>query len=116
MSDEPLAKSGAERRGAPRFNLSLPVAFTIAKTGRVCSAMVDNISLGGVLLVTEEPVEQGAHLIVHIPAGGDATINVAASAVRASAVGEVGVTFVSLTDDQMDRLSEFLDQRARMSD
>lgn len=116
MFEKPLAGRAAERRRAPRFNISLPVRFTNTQTGRVCSATVDNLSLGGMLLLTEEKLDQGAQLIIHIPAGGDATINVAASAVRTSAVGEVGVAFVSLRDDAMDRLSEFLDRRARMTD
>jgi PilZ domain len=103
----------AERRQAPRFNISMPVTFTRADSGRLCAATVDNISLGGVLLLTDEPLEQETHIVIHIPIAVDATVNIDAAIVRTSNLGEVGVAFVSLGEDAMERLSDLVDQRAQ---
>jgi hypothetical protein len=40
-------------------------------------------------------------------------MNIEAAIVRTSSVGEVGVAFISLGDDAMQRLSELVDQRAQ---
>jgi len=101
----------SERRQAPRFNISLPVTFTVVDSGRLCAGMVDNISLGGVLLLTDEPLEHEARIVIHIPIAVDATVNIDAAIVRTSSLGEVGVAFISLGDDEMARLAELVDQR-----
>jgi hypothetical protein len=108
----PLPPRPPERRQAPRFNISMPVTFNVAGSGRLCAAMVDNISLGGVLLLTDEPLEHDARIVIHIPIAVDATVNIEAAIVRTSTLGEVGVAFISLGDDAMERLSELVDQRA----
>ena len=90
----------------------MPVTFSIAGSGRLCAGMVDNISLGGVLLVTEEQLDHTDRIVIHIPIALDATMNIEAAIVRTSNVGEVGVAFMSLGDDEMERLSELVDQRA----
>lgn len=112
MTDDARTPHGAERRGAPRFNVSLPITFTVLDSRRICNAVVDNISLGGVLLLTHEALDHGNKIVIHLPAAGDSTINVAASVIRTSSVGEFGVAFIALSDKDMDRLSEFLEQRA----
>jgi len=109
----PQGQHPSERRQAPRFNISMPVTFTEAKSGRLCAAMVDNISLGGVLLLTDEPLDQETRIVIHIPIAIDATVNIDAAIVRTSHLGEVGVAFISLGDDAMQRLSELVDQRAQ---
>jgi len=113
MSQPPSGQRPPERRQAPRFNLSMPVTFSIAGSGRLCAGMVDNISLGGVLLVTDEPLNHTDRIVIHIPIAMDATMNIEAAIVRTSNVGEVGVAFMSLGDEAMQRLSELVDQRAR---
>lgn len=101
-----------ERRQAPRFNISMPVTFTVAGSGRLCMGMVDNMSLGGVLLLTDEPLEHDKRIVIHIPIAIDATVNIDAAIVRTSSLGEVGVAFISLGDDAMQRLSDLVDLRA----
>jgi hypothetical protein len=103
----------AERRQAPRFNISMPVTFTVASTGRLCMGMVDNISLGGVLLLTDERLDHETRIVIHIPIAVDTTVNIDAAIVRTSNLGEVGVAFVSLGDDAMERLAELVDLRAQ---
>jgi hypothetical protein len=113
MAQPPSGQRPSERRQAPRFNISLPVTFSKPGTGRLCAGMVDNISLGGVLLVTDEPLTHDDRIVIHIPIALDTTMNIEAAIVRTSNVGEVGVAFISLGDDAMERLSELVDQRAQ---
>ena len=105
--------TASERRQAPRFNISLPVTFTIVASGRLCAGMVDNISLGGILMLTDESLDHEERIVIHLPIAVDATINIDAAIVRTSNVGEVAVAFASLADDAMDRLAEFVDLRAQ---
>lgn len=116
MPRPPDQPNAADRRQAPRFNISLPVTYTVTKSGRLCAGMVDNISLGGVLLLTDEPLDQDTRITIHIPIAMDATMNIDAAIVRTSNIGEVGVAFISLGDDAMDRLSDLVDQRTRTGD
>lgn len=113
MSEGPSNQNSSERRQAPRFNISLPVTYSIAGSGRLCAGMVDNMSLGGVLLLTDEPLVQDARITIHIPIALDTTVNIEAAIVRTSHLGEVGVAFISLGEEAMQRLAEFVDQRAR---
>lgn len=113
VGSAPLGGRPSERRQAPRFNISMPVTFTVTKSGRLCTAMVDNMSLGGVLLLTDEPLEHDTRIVIHIPIAVDATVNIEAAIVRTSNLGEVGVAFISLGDDAMQRLSDLVDQRAQ---
>jgi hypothetical protein len=107
----PKVPRPSERRQAPRFNISLPVTFTVVDSGRLCVGMVDNISLGGVLLLTDEPLEHDARIVIHIPIAIDATVNIDAAIVRTSSLGEVGVAFIALGEDEMTRLADLVDQR-----
>ncbi|MDQ6780760.1 MAG: PilZ domain-containing protein [Candidatus Eremiobacteraeota bacterium] len=113
MAERPWVQPPSDRRQAPRFNISLPVTFTIVASGRQCAATVDNISLGGILMLTDEAVEHDERIVIHLPIAVDATINIDAAIVRTSSVGEVAVAFASLSDDAMDRLAEFVDLRAQ---
>lgn len=112
MIDEPDAAASSDRRRAPRFNISLHVTLTVAPSGQRYDAMVDNISLGGVLLLTEAPLERGTQIVVHMPTDETHTVDIAAAIVRTSSVGEFGVTFISLSDQEMDRLADFVERRA----
>ncbi|MBV8172497.1 MAG: PilZ domain-containing protein [Candidatus Eremiobacteraeota bacterium] len=109
----PSGKGPSERRQAPRFNISMPVTFTVAQSGRMCAGMVDNISLGGVLLLTDEQLAHGDRIIIHIPITVDMTVTLEAVIVRTSSLGEVGVAFMSLDDEAMQRLAELVDSRAQ---
>jgi hypothetical protein len=93
----------------------MPVTFTAGQSGHVCAGMVDNISLGGVLLLTDEPLDNGDHIVIYIPITADTTVTLEAAIVRTSSLGEVGVAFMSLGDEAMQRLAELVDQRGRKS-
>ena len=72
------------------------------------------MSLGGVLLLTDEPLQHDDRIVIHIPITEDMTVNIDAAIVRTSnLLGEVGVAFMSLGDDEMQRLSDLVDQRAK---
>jgi len=89
----------------------MPVTVSDAATGRSYVATVDNISLGGVCLLIEEKLAAGTRLFIHLPIAADMTMRIEASLVRSTSVGEFGVAFVSLSDDELDRLSEFFELR-----
>ena len=91
----------------------MPVTFTVAGSGRVCAGMVDNISLGGVLLLTDETLDHGDRIVIHIPITVDTTVTLEAAIVRTSTLGEVGVAFMSLGDEAMERLAELADSRSQ---
>ena len=91
----------------------MPVTFTVAGSGKLCAGMVDNISLGGVLLLTDEQLHENDRIVIHIPIAMDTTVNIEAAIVHTSSLGEVGVAFMSLGDDAMQRLADLVDQRAR---
>jgi c-di-GMP-binding flagellar brake protein YcgR len=112
VTDERITPSGLERRQAPRLNLSLPVSFSDVSTGRTYRATVDNISLGGVLLLTDAQLSEGTQIEIHLPIAADMTMRVEAVLARVADVGEFGIAFLSLTDDELDRLAAFVDQRA----
>lgn len=93
----------------------MPVTFSIQKTGRICAATVDNISMGGVLLLTDVQLANDTGIVIHLPIDIDATVNVHATVARTAKIGEFGVAFVSLTDDEMDRIAAFAESRAARS-
>ena len=88
------------------------MTFSIAETGRICAATVDNISMGGVLLLTDVRLENDTQIVIHLPIEIDATINVHATVKRTADVGEFGVAFISLTDDELERIATFVESRA----
>lgn len=98
------------RRRYPRFNVKLPVEFTILGEQRRCRATVDNISLAGILLITEEALENGARIIVHMLHGGARSLDVQGQVVRASVVGEFGVAFVALSEAEVEHLTSFVER------
>ncbi len=112
MSDALGAMSNSDRRCSPRFNISLAVTFSIKGRDELHIATVDNMSLGGVLLLTDESLAQGTEIVIRIPLDENDTATVDATIVRTSSVGEFGVAFISLSDEQMDRLSSFVEKRA----
>lgn len=101
-----------DRRRAPRFNISMPVTVYDAATGRGFAATVDNISLGGVLLLLDDHLEAGSRLFIDLPISADMSMRIEASLVRSSDLGEFAVAFVSLTDDELDRLGAFFEARS----
>ena len=113
MAHDPQRAKGPERRQTPRFNISMPVTFSVERSGRLCAGMVDNMSLGGVLLLTDEQLAQDERIVIHIPIASDMTVNIEAAIVRTSTLGEVGVAFMSLGEDAMTRLSELVDRRSQ---
>ena len=107
-------RSGGDRRRATRFNISMPATVFDAVTGRAYAATVDNISLGGVLLLLDATLEAGTRLFIDLPIADDMTMRLEASCVHATDLGEFGVAFVSLTDDELDRLAFLVEHRARL--
>ena len=110
MTDSDSGELHVDRRRYPRFNIKLPVEFTIVDEQRRCRATVDNISLAGVLLLTDEPLAQGARIIVHLPSSPGEPLDIQSEVVRTSVVGEFGVAFVSMTLAEIERVTGFVER------
>jgi hypothetical protein len=103
-----------DRRQYPRFNIKLPVEFTIMGLPQRYRAMVDNISLAGVLLLTNEPLAQGTRVIVHLPSAPGVRLDIQAEIVRTSVVGEFGVAFVKMTEEEIERVTALVERRSAL--
>ena len=114
MNEADAGELKFERRRYPRFNVRLPIEFTIVAEGRRCRAMVDNVSLAGVLLLTDEPLDQGTAVVVHMPAGKDGALDIPSKIVRTSVVGEFGVAFIGMTEEDVERISKMLERRSEL--
>lgn len=114
MTESDAGELHVDRRRYPRFNVKLPIEFTIVDEQRRCRAMVDNISLAGVLLLTDEPLAQGARIVVHLPSSPGEPLDVQSQVVRTSVVGEFGVAFVSMTIDEIERVTNFVERRSAL--
>jgi len=90
----------------------MPVTVTDAVSGRSYSATVDNVSLGGMLLLVDSRFAPGTRLFINFPIAADMTMRIEASLVRTSNVGEFGVAFVSLNEEEHERLAEFFELRS----
>lgn len=113
MSDAESGELHVDRRRYPRFNIKLQVEFSIVEgQQRRCRAMVDNISLAGVLLLTDEALPQGTRVVVHLPAGEGESLDVQAAIVRTSTVGELGVAFVAMTAEELERVTALVERRS----
>jgi PilZ domain len=112
LTDSDAGELHIDRRRYPRFNIRLPVEFTIVDEQRRCRAVVDNISLAGVLLLTDEPLAQGTRILVHLPSTPQEPLAVQSQVVRTSVVGEFGVAFVSMTLDEIERITAFVERRS----
>jgi hypothetical protein len=110
LTDSDAGELHVDRRRYPRFNVKLPVEFTIVDEQRRCKAALDNISLAGVLLLTDEPLAQGTRIIVHLPSTPDEPLDIRSEVVRTSVVGEFGVAFVSMTLDEIERVTSFVER------
>ena len=112
----PGSESGelhVDRRRFPRFNVKMLVEFTVVGGGQRYEAMVDNISLAGVLLLTDETLARGTRIIVHLPAAGG-LIDIQAEIVRTSVLGEFGVAFVSMTEGEIERVMSLVEGRSAL--
>ncbi len=114
MSDADAGELHVDRRRYPRFNIKLPIEFTVVDEARRCRAMVDNISLAGVLLLTDEALAQGTRVVVHLPTRGGGWLDVNAQIVRTSVVGEFGVAFVSMTEEELERVTALVEARSTL--
>jgi hypothetical protein len=114
LSEDAAGELHIDRRRYPRFNLKLPVEYTIVEQQRRCSAMVDNISLAGVLLLTDQPLRQGTNVVVHLPSDAGESLDIKAQIVRTSVVGELGVAFIAMTAEEVERVTALVERRSAL--
>jgi len=93
---------GEDRRTAERIRISLPVKYAI-NGGELRSGRVENISQGGVLLVIDESLSEGAalQLVFEDPRGG-LRHKVDGKVVRSATLRTFGVSFVQVDERLLD--------------
>ena len=104
MSVEPT------RRQHPRVSVRQPMEFAVTMPFE--GATMKTIGSGGLCFVTNKPVEIGTRLLLRfgIP-GGTEPMNAVGVTVWAKAIrtqrAEVGIKFIGLREDNLDRLKKF---------
>ena len=88
-----------ERRENQRVPLTLHVQYTL-EDGEIRSGTVQNISKGGVLLVSDVVVPLGTKLEIHFrDPKAERLVHVSGKVIRSAAAGEFGVSFVYMSSE-----------------
>ena len=102
-----------ERRRDLRIDVSFPIVIETAQSGRRTPGVVENVSLGGVLLRTETPLDVRTEVTLEIQAGEAPALELPATVVRTFGAQSYGTTFVSLSEADADRLMDLTAQFLR---
>jgi hypothetical protein len=93
---------GEDRRTSERVRLSLPVQYSL-NGGTLRSGRVENVSQGGVLLVVDETLSDGAvlELVFSDPRSG-IRHKVGGTVVRSATLRSFGISFVQVHETLLD--------------
>lgn len=100
------AQSGdsKERRRDVRIDVSFPINVMLSTNGKRTPAVVENISLSGVLLRTEESLPLQARVELEIQPNDEKGLRIPATVVRSSGPQSYGTAFLELSESDADRL------------
>ncbi len=105
-------KAAKDRRADVRIDVSFPIQLEAETTGQRMPAVVENVSLGGVLLRTETSLPLEARVVLEIRYGDQPPLRIPATVVRFTGAQSYGTAFVTLNEKDADRLmaltAEFL--------
>ena len=99
-------KDPSERRSDVRIDVSFPINLEDQISGKRTPAVVENVSLGGVLLRTEAGLTLRQHVVLDIQAGDAPPLRIPATVVRFTGTQSYGTAFVTLSEADADRLME----------
>jgi len=113
------AKITVEKRGSPRFSISVPVKYRREKDEKVLqqtggpdeggnSAYTLDLSLGGLQLALDPPLVAGEVLHIEIPLLNRKKVGVHARVIRAGR-RKAGLQFLEMTDVERGALQSFFD-------
>jgi hypothetical protein len=104
---QPSDASGRGQRRYPRITLAKGMKVAWQCDGRRETAVANTIGQGGLFIVTSEPPPLGSTVRLLFHAGGGEVLT--SAAVRDSRAGKgMGVEFLGITDEQMQRLTNLL--------
>ena len=110
--------TGSERRRWPRQKVRLPVRFTLRGLPIPYVGSLEDISLGGVRMATSVRLKVGEEIGLYIPVGPDEPPMLFRAAVVRSVEQFVsrllGVVFLELEAEQMERLEKLVSYSARV--
>ena len=100
-----------ERRAAPRFNFPFHVEFT-EPSGERRSGIIQNISIGGILLETAARIPLETVIEIHFLDGAlEGTLS--GKVIRAATTGAVAIAFVQLSPERVSLIRAAIDRAAR---
>jgi hypothetical protein len=101
-------KSGdpRERRRDVRIDVSFPIIIDVEQSGERMPAIVENVSLCGVLLRTEVELPMRSQVSLEITLGEAPMLRISAHVVRATGPQSYGTSFGELSESDADRLMD----------
>ena len=101
QSDDPK-----DRRRDIRIDVSFPIVIDIERSGERKPAIVENVSLCGVLLRTEVELPMRSRVHLEIKLGDSPMLRIPAFVVRTSGPQSYGTSFGELSEPDADRLMD----------
>jgi hypothetical protein len=96
-----------EKRESPRFAVELPASFS--GTGANGGGLVSRLSTGGCTIASDDPVQAGTFLVLHIQFPAQySPLKVDLAEVRWVKGREFGLKFIRLRKEEKDRLRKLL--------
>jgi hypothetical protein len=100
-SDDPR-----DRRNDVRIDVSFPIIIDVEQSGERTPAIVENVSLCGVLLRTEVELPMRSRVNLEITLGESPMLRIPALVVRATGAQSYGTSFGELSASDADRLMD----------
>ena len=107
------SEDAKERRRDIRIDVSFPITVEVEKTGERTPAVVENVSLCGVLLRTEVELPMQSRVHLEIKLGDAPVLKIPAFVVRTTGAQSYGTSFGELSEQDADRLMELTAQCLR---
>ena len=98
------SERAAERRGEIRIDVSFPILVFVESSSERVPAMVENVSLSGVLLRTETRLTPHSKVALEIQLGETKRVAIPGVIVRTAGGQLYGTAFAKLTDADADHL------------
>ena len=96
-----------ERRESPRFAVELPISFSGNEVAG--GGIVSSLSTEGCTITSEEKVQPGTYLVLHIHLSEQySSLGIELAVVRWSTGQEMGLEFLRMASQERQRLSQIL--------
>jgi hypothetical protein len=99
-----------ERRKDLRIDVSFPIIVALSTNGERMPAVVENVSLSGVLLRSDNSLPLQSRVDLEITFEDQEPLRIPAVVIRSTGVQSYGTMFVELSDEDADRLMDLTAQ------